>query len=185
MAIALTEIDERTDGASDLLEVPWPRPMLRVVAGAAAPDEWVLDDEAAEDAGRVAYRKVSQNPEQPLWPHVAAGRQIGTDVAERRRRRAAIQARRRAVAAAVVVGAAVVGLALPLSVLGGRPASVTPSPSVAAAAGATVYVVQPGDTLWSIAQRLDGGGNPRPLAEALARETGSATVVPGERIAVP
>jgi nucleoid-associated protein YgaU len=51
--------------------------------------------------------------------------------------------------------------------------------------GETVYVVRPGDTLWSIASRFDHGGDPRPLAEALAQETGSAIVVPGERIAIP
>lgn len=83
------------------------------------------------------------------------------------------------------VAALAVGLALPIGALGGAPAR-SPHPGTRpATAGEIVYVVQPGDTLWSIAARLDRGGNPRALAEALARETGSATVVPGERIVVP
>lgn len=76
-------------------------------------------------------------------------------------------------------------LALPVSSLGGRPAAGVPASSSVVGTGSTVYVVQPGDTLWSIAARIDRGGDPRPLAEALAREIGSASVVPGERIRVP
>jgi nucleoid-associated protein YgaU len=47
------------------------------------------------------------------------------------------------------------------------------------------YVVRPGDTLISIAERYDGGGNPYPLVERLIKETGSARIFPGERLKVP
>jgi hypothetical protein len=107
------------------------------------------------------------------------------DVTLRRARRAALQRRRRTILVSGAVAALAVGLALPIGALGGAPAP-SPHPGTRpATAGEIVYVVQPGDTLWSIAARLDRGGNPRALAEALARETGSATVVPGERIVVP
>jgi hypothetical protein len=45
--------------------------------------------------------------------------------------------------------------------------------------------VQPGDTLWSIAVAADPSADPRPLVATLASQTGSYTVEPGERIAVP
>ena len=41
------------------------------------------------------------------------------------------------------------------------------------------YVVQPGDTLWSIAERLDPTGDPRPVVAQLAAQVGGDTVVPG------
>jgi|GEM_PF-3104814 len=110
-----------------------------------------------------------------------AGRH-GHDVAVRRNRRAVARRRRRAVLLTGVTGALVAGLALPWSALAGAPAT---SPRASAiTTGATVYVVKSGDTLRSIADRF-GAGDPRPLAEAIARETGSTTLVPGERIAVP
>ena len=117
----------------------------------------------------------------------------GVDVTRRRARRAVVQRRRRAVVLTAVAAGLVCGLALPLSALGGAPAlqhaalggAPAPQHAFAAAPGETVYVVRPGDTLWSIASRFDRGGDPRPLAEALAQETGSAVVVPGERITIP
>ena len=112
------------------------------------------------------------------------GLRAGEDVARRRARRAALRRRRRAAVLAGVAAGATWGLALPLASLGGSPVAAHPRAHVGVA-GETVYVVRPGDTLWSIASRLDRGGDPRPMAEALAREVGSAVVVPGERIAIP
>jgi LysM repeat protein len=74
-------------------------------------------------------------------------------------------------------------LALPLGGTGGhshptgsvRAEPVTPG----------VYTVQPGDSLWTIAERLDPSADPRPLVVQLAAQTGSATVVPGEKIDLP
>jgi hypothetical protein len=50
---------------------------------------------------------------------------------------------------------------------------------------AHLYVVRPGDTLWSIAQRLDPGGDPRSLVAQLEDELNGATLVAGEQIQVP
>lgn len=112
------------------------------------------------------------------------------DVRERRRRAAGRRRRRRRVfgaAAACGVGAVVALLSLPLAITGGAPVGAASGAGVGALSGrsATVYVVQAGDTLWSIASRFDSGGDVRPFAEALARQTGSSVVVPGEHITIP
>jgi hypothetical protein len=76
-----------------------------------------------------------------------------------------------------------VALALPLGGTGGHS---HPAGSALAENGRPAsYVVQPGDTLWSIAQRVAPGGDPRPLVAELASKIGSARVVPGERITLP
>lgn len=87
---------------------------------------------------------------------------------------------------AALVAGILVALALPWGGVG-RPPLATPGPVLA---GATVsahasYVVQPGDTMWSIAERLDPGGDPRPLVAALEAQVGSDTLQPGERLRLP
>lgn len=47
------------------------------------------------------------------------------------------------------------------------------------------YVARPGDTLWSIATRFAGRGDPRPLVMALEAQIGSGPLQPGERLTVP
>jgi len=47
---------------------------------------------------------------------------------------------------------------------------------------APVYVVQPGDTLWSIAREQVASGDIRAEVDRLARLNGSAAVVTGEHI---
>jgi len=89
----------------------------------------------------------------------------------------------RLVAMVVVVGVTVL-LALPVSALAGRPA-VAHGAVAGAPIGGFVYVVQPGDTLWSIARQVDQGGDPQQLVKALSERLGSQVVVPGERIRVP
>ena len=151
------------------LESPWPRPALRLVEPVAGLGGWSTTTGAPAAAVPVRDRMVGE-------PGA---------VARRRTVSARVRRRRRQVLVGLAVTGAAVGLVLPVSSLGGRPAAGVPGPSAVVGTGSTVYVVQPGDTLWSIAARIDRGGDPRPLAEALARETGSSTVVPGERIRVP
>ena len=74
-----------------------------------------------------------------------------------------------------------------VGVLGGRPLT----PSEAPAGGGLrpvalqTYVVQPGDTLWSLARRIQPSGDIRPLVDRLAARHGGAALQPGDRIAVP
>jgi Tfp pilus assembly protein FimV len=46
-------------------------------------------------------------------------------------------------------------------------------------------VVKPGDTLWSIASRLEPSGDPRPLVAQLQSELHGATLDPGARLVLP
>jgi Tfp pilus assembly protein FimV len=51
----------------------------------------------------------------------------------------------------------------------------------------SAYVVRQGDTLWSIAERLAPGEDPRPLVDALAtaNRLDAGTLVPGQTLVVP
>ena len=90
--------------------------------------------------------------------------------------------RRRAVAAGLVV-ALVLVLWAASSALGGDPLPV--SERVPALHPGEVYVVQPGDTLWSIAQRLKPHDDPRPVVDRLVAAHGGATIHVGERLPLP
>jgi len=72
-----------------------------------------------------------------------------------------------------------------LGFLAGHATAVT---SHAAASSHRVYVVRPGDTLWSIALRLGGpGADPRPLVDRLTalNHVRDAGITPGERLVLP
>lgn len=177
----------------DALELPWPTP-------SGSPLRLVADDRALVEADAVPLTQpvpltdpdawgggsewVDGDPGAPAHHRRASGRSVRP---VRRTPSSAVRRRRRRLLLGATAVGLVTALALPLTGLAGRPAGRHPAAgaSQAAATGATVYVVRPGDTLWSIASRFDAGGDPRPLAEAMARETGSATVVPGERITIP
>lgn len=51
--------------------------------------------------------------------------------------------------------------------------------------GGYEYVVRPGDTLWSIASRLEPGGDPRALVAELGNETHGTTLMPGTVLHLP
>jgi hypothetical protein len=110
----------------------------------------------------------------------------GAEVSQRRAARRRVVVRHRRVALAVLSVGLLAGLALPVGLLGGHApdAAATALPNAADAGNGVIYVVQPGDTLASIASRVDPGHAGR-LAHLLARETGSATVVPGEHLRLP
>ena len=85
-----------------------------------------------------------------------------------------------------VLFAALSLLALPAAALlvsGPTTATVpTASAPAAAAPARAVYVVQPGDTLWSIAHKLDPTGDPRETVDRLVGLNGSAALQPGQRL---
>ena len=126
-----------------------------------------------------------RRPQPAPRPHlrvIEGGRRDPGPATYRRRRLLA------AVALVVVALLAVGGLRLALGVVG---AAALPSPPPAgpvsgtAPAGATTYVVQPGDTLWSIAERLDRPGDLRATVDALARANGGSSLDVGDRIVLP
>jgi len=90
--------------------------------------------------------------------------------------------RRRAVAA--VLGVALVLVAAQAGgALGGSPlAAPERRPAVSEATGTVRYVVEPGDSLWSIAEVLAPGEDPRPVVDALAEARRGAPLIPGETI---
>ena len=72
-----------------------------------------------------------------------------------------------------------------LGVLAGHAIAVTSHPS---ASHLRVYVVRPGDTLWSIAVRIGAkGSDPRPLVDRLTamNHVRDAGIVPGQRLVLP
>jgi hypothetical protein len=106
------------------------------------------------------------------WPERAAGPSAAV--------------RRRRVLLGTVAAALLGALALPWGGAGGRPLA-TPGSALAGAPVAhnALYIVQPGDSLWTIAQRLDPGSDPRPVVARLAAQVGGDSVVPGEHLILP
>jgi LysM repeat protein len=96
----------------------------------------------------------------------------------------AVYRRRRLVAVALHVLATQVVVLLANAVVaraagGGTPvpAAGTPSPAV--------HVVQPGDTLWSIARQLDPAADVRLTVDRLADLNGGAPLTVGQRLVLP
>ena len=87
--------------------------------------------------------------------------------------------RRRRLAVLAVVAGMVLGLAS-----FGRQADATPT-AEARAADAIIVIVQPGDTLWAIAESLDPGADPRSLVDALSDLAGSSSLQPGQQLVIP
>ena len=108
-----------------------------------------------------------------------------------RRPTPAVIRRRRLGAATLMVGAAFLAVVGTLDVQAvlGRTGS---GPLNAAGAGPglrlasdQVWVVQPGDTVWSIAQAAEPGADVRPLVDRIDAELKGAPLYPGERIRIP
>lgn len=100
-----------------------------------------------------------------------------------RRRRAALVGLTGLAAALAVAGwitlQAVAGAGGGLSTTSGS-AGGAPLPIVA-----HIWVVQPGDTLWSIAEAAHPGTDVRPVVDRLAAETGAAALQAGQHVVVP
>lgn len=90
--------------------------------------------------------------------------------------------RRRVLVAVVFIAmfvAFTIGASRVLANRGGAPAS-TP-----AVRPASTYVVQPGDTVWSIADQLRGGATQVDYVDALVASLGSASLQVGQLITLP
>jgi Tfp pilus assembly protein FimV len=108
---------------------------------------------------------------------------LGPYVTPVRQPSAAVYRRRRLAVVLVVAGllaAALLAAGPSVAAFGNDPASV-PERRPAAA----VHVVQPGDTLWSIARSLQPTGDVRPLVNALERANGGTSLEVGQKVRLP
>jgi len=103
----------------------------------------------------------------------------------------AVIRRRRLGAACVLLGIGLLMMVGTLAVQGalGRTGS---GPLTVAGAGPAlhlasdqVWVVQPGDTVWSIAQAVEPGADVRSLVDRIDAQLKGAPLYPGERILIP
>ena len=101
-----------------------------------------------------------------------------------------LQRRRHTVAGTLLTILLVAAWLMAAGVLGG-PGSESGSPTSSGPAAdlvpvaATSYVVQPGDTLWSVARSLQPSGDVRPLVDRLSRGTDAGRLRPGQAISLP
>jgi nucleoid-associated protein YgaU len=131
--------------------------------------------------------RVARPPARPPEPRGPAGAER-VDRSRRRpptsaaRRRATI--RRRLTAIAFTAGLVLV--IRPLVLPGGDPlvvpGRVTPA---AAAVGTRTYIVQPGDTLWSIARHVHPDQDPRPLMDQLSAQVPGGSLQAGQHLVLP
>ncbi len=71
------------------------------------------------------------------------------------------------------------------SLAGAGQATEPPAPVLTSAAEpspARVHIVQPGDTLWSVARGLQPDGDVRPLVARLRASSGGGPLIPGQRV---
>jgi hypothetical protein len=115
-------------------------------------------------------------------PHPGAGRTVRVDPAVYRRRRLAVL-----VLATCTVAVLILLLRAAAGALGGAP--LTPSAPPAAGglqpAAAVTYVVQPGDTYWSIARSLHPSEDVRSVVDRLVAQQHGAPLQAGAVIALP
>jgi nucleoid-associated protein YgaU len=95
--------------------------------------------------------------------------------------------RRRRIAAAMVSVAVGVVLGAPMAGALSRHPQVADGRALPAGRWEQVYVVRPGDTVWSIAERAAAGADPRALVDAIAARNGidAGAVVPGQALVIP
>jgi len=151
------------------LENPWPQPVLRLLP--------------TEHSGPCVV------PQPPRCDEEPPGR-AGARLPAGRVDRSPVRRRRRTIALGSLLAGALVALALPVSAIGGRasaPSGTTVSGGGPARTAEAVYVVRPGDTLSSIATRLDPHDSAAAgeLATAIETELGTSSVSPGEQIVLP
>lgn len=129
------------------------------------PDIWPDPDERRDDQ---PSRRVRQAQWRPLPDRSA-------------------QFRRRRLGVLVGAAAALVALAVLVDVLAGSAGS-RPAPEIGTdrlgPITEDVYVVQPGDTLWSIAERVAPDQDPRPVVDELREINGGVELDVGDRLRV-
>jgi len=123
-------------------------------------------------------------PPGPGSPHGPALRVLEGGRAPSRLAQQAVYRRRRIVAVALLVLATSVVLILASAVSARSAGGGTPVPAAGNLAPAA-YVVQPGDTLWSIARELEPKADVRLTVDRLADLNGGAPLTVGQRLVLP
>lgn len=96
----------------------------------------------------------------------------------------AVYVRRRLLAAGALAG--LLWLAwVALAAVGGAPLVASGASPATRPAAARVHVVQPGETLWSIARGLDRGGDVRDTVQWLAAHNGGSALRVGQQLVLP
>ena len=124
----------------------------------------------------VAYPHPARRPQAPARRHLTV-----VPPPARRRSRSSIYWRRR-VAVLVLLLLVVVAARAAVGALGGGPLAAPETP--AARGGVAAYVVQPGDTYWTIARRVQPTGDVRALVDRLSSEHGGAPLQPGQQLVI-
>lgn len=90
-------------------------------------------------------------------------------------------------AMAAMVAAVVITIVLALGIGAGAFSGLVPTPGSEpiAAVDGRVLVVEPGDSVWSIARSIQPEGDLRPLVHRIVQANGSAPLQPGQQIVVP
>jgi hypothetical protein len=125
-------------------------------------------------------------PEAPDHDETAAPRRLPREGHWRPLPSRATRIRRRRLCALVLATGLLLGAVALVDVL---ISAGTSRPQVIPDAGPTpivddVYVVQPGDTLWTIAERLAPEQDPRPIVDELRQLTGGVELDVGDRVPV-
>jgi hypothetical protein len=138
---------------------------------------------------RLQPTTVPPGPGRPDRPHlrVLVGGRAPSRLAQQ-----AIYRRRRLVAAVLAVAVTVALVLLASAALarlaGGAPSAtgaLSPTASSAAGVAAPTVVVQPGDTLWSIAAEVAPTTDVRITVDQLIALNGSSPIVPGQELTLP
>ena len=85
----------------------------------------------------------------------------------------------------LVLAAAVLVADAAFGALSATPQGAARSAGADAGAVAEVHIVQPGDTLWSIAAEIDPTSDPRSMVDQLVDLNGSASIQLGQRVVLP
>ncbi len=137
-----------------------------------------LEESWSEDDIHAPFLRIVTSTPTPL--------RTGPTLAERRARRSRMLARRRRTLVGLALIAGIIILSIPGHAFGGITGSGLPTDlaSSSVIASGTQYVVQPGDTLMTIA-RMVNPINPAQAFHALTDELGSSVVVAGEHVVIP
>ncbi|MEY2476629.1 MAG: hypothetical protein QOG87_1944 [Actinomycetota bacterium] len=137
----------------------------------------------------IAYAELDRRPSArphlvlvpPHQPQAFQGRSLRAPS-----RRVALRRRRLIALAALVVLVLALQLAVhTASAWLGDGSLAVPEPASGAAAAGSVYVVQPGDTLWTLARRAQPTGDLRPLVGRLADARDGRPLQAGQRLVLP